>query len=131
MNRSAYQHSIYAAAWSLDHLNNDGSATNQIPEQEVLRFDRLPFTGERIQLSKVIYRDSLRLGNSRVRANGADGPRFFLINLTSGTTASGYSAQSSRHHPPRQRPLPPDHQSHRRAPATPARNQSSSDQKII
>ncbi|NLF98136.1 MAG: hypothetical protein GX569_15495 [Candidatus Riflebacteria bacterium] len=92
MNRSAYQHSIYMAAWSLDHLNTDGSITNQIPEQQVVRFDRLPFTGERIQLSKVIYRDSLRLGNSRVRANGADGPRFFLINLTSGTTVSGYSA---------------------------------------
>jgi len=47
-----------------------------------------------VQLSLVIYRDSLRLGNSRVRANGADGPRFFLINLTSGTTASGYSASN-------------------------------------
>jgi len=90
MNRSAYQHSIYAASWSLDRLNDDGNASSQIPEQEVFRFDRLPFTGERIQLSKVIYRDSLRLGNSRVRADGADGPRFFLINLTSGTTASGY-----------------------------------------
>lgn len=91
MNRSAYQHALYTAAWSLDRLNADGSANSQIPEQEVFRFDRLPFTGERVQLSLVIYRDSLRLDSGRVRANGADGPRFFLINLTSGTTASGYS----------------------------------------
>ncbi len=94
MNRAAYQHAIYQAVWSLDRLNADGSATSQIPEQEVFRFDRLPFTGERVQFSLVIYRDSLRLGNGRVRANAADGPRFFLINLTSGTTASGYSASN-------------------------------------
>ncbi|PKL44076.1 MAG: hypothetical protein CVV42_19775 [Candidatus Riflebacteria bacterium HGW-Riflebacteria-2] len=91
MNRSAYQHALYTAAWSLERLNDDGSVTSQVPEQEVFRFDRLPFTGERIQLSTVIYKDSISAGSGRIRANGADGPRFFLINLTSGTTASGYS----------------------------------------
>ncbi|OGK06005.1 MAG: hypothetical protein A2W80_00905 [Candidatus Riflebacteria bacterium GWC2_50_8] len=91
MNLAAYQHSIYIAAWSLDRLHNDGSTTNQLPEREVFKFDRLPFTGERIQLSTTIYRDSLRIGSGRIRSNGADGPRFFLVNLTSGTSSDGYS----------------------------------------
>ena len=96
MNRSAYQHSIYRATWSLDRLSDNGSATSQIPEQEVFKFDRLPFTGERVQLSTVIYRDSLRVDNSRIRANGADGPRFFLIDLTSGTSKKGYAPTNHR-----------------------------------
>ncbi|PKL39409.1 MAG: hypothetical protein CVV41_21030 [Candidatus Riflebacteria bacterium HGW-Riflebacteria-1] len=91
MNRAAYQHAIYRAVWSLDRLGDNGSATSQIPEQEVFKFDRLPFTGERVQLSTVIYRDSLRVDTGRIRANGADGPRFFLIDLTSGTSSKGYA----------------------------------------
>ena len=91
MNRAAYQHSIYSAAWSLDHINSDGSTTSQLPEHEVFRFDQLPFIGERVQLVLAIYRDSIRADSRAVMADGANGPRFFLVNLTSGTSSEGYS----------------------------------------
>jgi len=91
MNRTAWQQSVYSAAWSLDRMNSVSSTTNCLPEREVFRFDKLPFVGERVQLSTTIYRDSIRADSHAVMADGANGPRFFLVNLTSGTSSEGYS----------------------------------------
>ena len=95
MNRAAYQHSIYAADWAIDRLDETASYAARIEEHPVFRFDRLPFRGERIQLSKVIFRDHLMIGSTKIQANGSSGPRFFLINFSSGTPATGYSAHKS------------------------------------
>lgn len=92
MNQATYQHSVYSASWSLDKIDSNGKAVEAVPLKEVFKFDRLPVRGDRTQLSNVIYRDSLRTGSTKVQANGNHGPRFFLINLTSGTTQTGYSA---------------------------------------
>ncbi|NCB40009.1 MAG: hypothetical protein EOM80_14690 [Erysipelotrichia bacterium] len=94
MNHAAYQHAIYRANWSLERVNKDSGELSAIETREVVRFDRLPFKGERVQLSRVIYRDQIKTAKGRVQANGNSGPRFFLLNLTSGTTQTGYSADN-------------------------------------
>jgi hypothetical protein len=91
MNRAAYQHAIYAAFWSLERLHQDGT-TSPVEQNEVFRFDTLPFKGERVQLSPIIYRDSISTSSGKIQANGNSGPRFFLVNLTSGSVSGGYSA---------------------------------------
>lgn len=93
MNRAAYQHSIYAASWSLQQIAADGTATT-IEQHQAFKFDTLPFKGERVQLSKVIYRENLSTKTGKIQANGNSGPRFFLVNITSGTVSGGYSADN-------------------------------------
>ena len=94
MNSSRYLHGLHSVKWSFAKINNQGKDEIVIPERTVFNFDRLPFKGDRTQLSKTIYEDSLRingLGTNRVRANGSNGPRIFLINLNSGTSKEEYS----------------------------------------
>lgn len=91
MNTSAYQHAVYASSWSLTAIHPDKSETMAIHPREVFRFDQLPFKGERVQLSKVIYRDSIQTPEGTIKANGSIGPRFFLVNLTCGAADTGYS----------------------------------------
>ncbi len=95
MNRAAYRHSIYAASLFIDRIDVAGSTTARIEEYEVFRFDRLPFKGERTQLSKVIFRDQIMVGPKKLQANASSGPRSFLINFSSGTTKTGYAADKS------------------------------------
>jgi hypothetical protein len=94
MNRSAYQHAVFAAKYSLEKINDDESFNQVIEEQQAYKFSTLPFTGERIQLSKVIYRDQIYVNRRRFYANANDGPRIFLLNLTAGTVKKGYSASN-------------------------------------
>ncbi len=94
MNRAGYLHAVYSAAWSLEQITSDGSA-RMIEQREVFRFDKLPFKGERVQLSKVFYRSHLNTPSGKVTANGSTGPRFFLVNLTCGSKTTGYSAENS------------------------------------
>lgn len=95
MNQAAYQHSVYRAAWALEKVAPDGSRENVVPIKEVFKFDQLPIRGDRIQLSTVIYRDSLKVGSNHIHANGHNGPRFFLVNLTCGTSQTGYAANNN------------------------------------
>ncbi|MDD3001131.1 MAG: hypothetical protein PHF29_05190 [Candidatus Riflebacteria bacterium] len=98
MNSTRYLHSLHSIKWSFSKINNQGKDEIVIPQKEVFAFDKLPFKGDRTQLSKVIYEDSLRINgvnsSNRVRANGSNGPRVFLINLNSGTTLEGYSNEN-------------------------------------
>jgi len=93
MNEAAYQHALYSAIWSLDRLAADGT-TEKIEYCEAFRFDILPFTGDRVQLSRVIYRDHLNTPTGKISANGSRGPRYFLVNITSGSLATGYSPEN-------------------------------------
>ena len=93
MNRAGYLHSVQSAAWSLEELGKDGS-TRPLEQHEVFRFDKLPFKGERVQLSKVFYRSHLNTPSGKITANGSTGPRFFLVNLTCGSKTGGYSAEN-------------------------------------
>lgn len=94
MNQAAYQHSIYQVVWNLEKfIPGSSEKETLVNSRETFRFDRLPIKGDRTQLSTVIYRDSVRVGSTRIQANGNHGPRFFLVNLTCGTTSSDYSAE--------------------------------------
>ncbi len=92
MNSSRYLHGLYKASIKINQITPEGHK-EEILNENVFQFDKLPFKGDRTQLSKVIYYDSLRLKSSRtrVRSNGNDGPRIFLINLSCGSTTKGYS----------------------------------------
>lgn len=95
MNSSRYLHAMYKATWTIYRLNSN-EEKEEILSEKIFQFDKLPFKGDRTQLSKIIYYDSLKLkaSSNRVRANGNDGPRIFLINLTCGSIEKGYSDES-------------------------------------
>ncbi len=90
MNQSAYQHSVYKAAFSLFRLGSD-KEQEKVLQKTVVNFDKLPIKGDRTQLSLTIYRDYIKTRGGRIQANGNHGPRFFLLNLTSGCVNNGYS----------------------------------------
>lgn len=92
MNSSSYKHSVYSASWKLEQIMDDNSLMPAIAKVNSYRFDRLPIKGERIQLSKVIFRDRMDLGGKKVLANGNNGPRIFLLNLTAGNVKGGYDS---------------------------------------
>lgn len=95
MNTARYLHALYKASWKLYKLDENGNKEEVLTEN-TFQFDKLPFKGDRTQLSKVVYYDSLKLKGSsnRIRANGNDGPRVFLLNLTSGSVENGYSNEN-------------------------------------
>jgi hypothetical protein len=92
MNHSAYQHSVYKAAYKLEKLGEKNEKQTIIAETTAYKFDRLPFIGERHQLAKIIYRDSIVYMGRKLQANGSDGPRIFLLNLSAGNVKRGYDS---------------------------------------
>lgn len=92
MNRAAYQHSVYSAQVELLQFVKESQTWKKIRNYLAFKFDRLPIIGDRTRLSNVIYRDSIVVGQQRIFANGNDGPRFFLLNLTAGDTRRGYDS---------------------------------------
>jgi hypothetical protein len=91
MNRAAYQHSIYSAKYSIEKIDSDSKKTFVIAPVIAYQFNALPFTGDRTNLSRVIYREQIVQNRRKYRANGNDGPRIFLLNLSAGTKDSGYN----------------------------------------
>lgn len=90
MNRAAYLHGVYSAQVELLHFSENEKQWRQIKNYQAYRFDRLPIIGDRSQLASVIYRDRIFSQGRTVQANGNDGPRFFLLNLTAGESKRGY-----------------------------------------
>ncbi len=90
MNRAAYLHGVYSAQVELLHFSENTQQWRQIKSYQAYRFDRLPIIGDRSQLAEVIYRDRIFYRGRPIQANGNDGPRFFLLNLTAGESKRGY-----------------------------------------
>ncbi|GEM_PF-1177298 len=89
MNDAAYRHSVYSASLEIIRLN---PKPETIRNRLVYRFDKLPFSGDRTQLASIIYRDRIEADGYSIFANGSDGPRFFLLNLTAGDVKRGYDS---------------------------------------
>jgi hypothetical protein len=92
MNKAAFLHSVYSAEVDLQSFSASENQWRIVKNYQAYRFDRLPIIGDRTQLAKVIYRDSIVVGQKRIFANGNDGPRFFLLNLTAGDIKRGYDS---------------------------------------
>lgn len=92
MNKAAYLHSVYSVEVELQSFSAAENQWQLLKRYQAYRFDRLAIIGDRTQLAKAIYRDSIVVGQKRIFANGNDGPRFFLLNLTAGDIRRGYDS---------------------------------------
>ncbi|MEW6711364.1 MAG: hypothetical protein AB1403_16185 [Candidatus Riflebacteria bacterium] len=89
MNDSGYRHSVYSASLEIIRMT---PRPETIRNRMVYNFDKLPFSGDRTQLASIIYRDRIEADGYSIFANGSDGPRFFLLNLTAGDVKRGYDS---------------------------------------
>ncbi len=94
MPGSRYRHSPFRVRTRLLALTASEPG-ELLPWLEVLRFDRLPVTGDRTQLATVIYKERVRVGEQVITSNGEMGPRFFLLTLTNGDRRRGYAARNA------------------------------------
>ncbi|NLI75569.1 MAG: hypothetical protein GX442_03900 [Candidatus Riflebacteria bacterium] len=94
MPNSRYILSPYLVRTRLMALSGS-DAREILPWTEVVRFDRLPVTGDRTQLATVVYKERLRIDGKPLLSNGEMGPRFFLLTLTNGDRRAGYAARRS------------------------------------
>lgn len=62
-----------------------------------VKFDKLPFIGDRTKLATTIYKEYVIINNEKIMSNGADGPRFFLFSVTNGNVKRGYSNKFALH----------------------------------